>query len=597
MLKMNCLLFSIILLLAIFNQVYGRIVNFSVISFGRDATVTFNGKTLDMIPVDNFSGVRSISSVCPDEEFEYFYTVDGKQETIVRKLPVGQLSTHNEFFERKDTISPLKGLGYPPDKPRWTRSIGKTETFDDSYIPTIIIDKSSRNFFVTAPDAGTIKRVTFILKDNIFTEENVAAKTQNRFQDKFQWRIKLVNTKVNKRKVFKFRASSDDPTFFRQPLYGDIAAAIGNPVHNQVIVRVYLSDGTPIGLYLMIEVTSSRSFIKTQFYGNEINGKINVPETGLGFPLDCATGADFNKNGNINSFRYSEGENNKKIKYLIEAMNELDVNNESEVKNFSNKWLDLDTFFKALALEYLTGHWDSYWMYTSNFVMYDAPEESTKNTFKYYFIDQDFDLTFGLNILENINTWGVKFPYQSYKTLVNRKWNIDQYDGPNREAIDLFLRGGVTTQMFENHLIDIVKHVFNPVAAGRRINEYVRRYSSEVEWDYGLERLHIHNNPNKTTYTWNMVDFRENLEKTPKENTPWGLKQWISMRANAVANEFKFEWDQVPLDPVEKIISLKNEENTANLVNSNSESDGAISNNMTSIAFTVMILVTIALLL
>jgi len=548
MLKMNCLLFSIILLLAIFNQVYGRIVNFSVISFGRDATVTFNGKTLDMIPVDNFSGVRSISSVCPDEEFEYFYTVDGKQETIVRKLPVGQLSTHNEFFERKDTISPLKGLGYPPDKPRWTRSIGKTETFDESYIPTIIIDKSSRNFFVTAPDAGTIKRVTFILKDNIFTEENVAAKTQNRFQDKFQWRIKLVKTKVNKRKVFKFRASSDDPTFFRQPLYGDIAAAIGNPVHNQVIVRVYLSDGTPIGLYLMIEVTSSRSFIKTQFYGNEINGKINVPETGLGFPLDCATGADFNKNGNINSFRYSEGENNKKIKYLIEAMNELDVNNESEVKNFSNKWLDLDTFFKALALEYLTGHWDSYWMYTSNFVMYDAPEESTKNTFKYYFIDQDFDQTFGIGLSHKINTWGKEFPSQSYKTLVNFSWSVA---GSNRAAIDIFLKGGVTTKMFENHLIDIVKHVFNPVALGRRLEEYVRRYKEEVTWDYGINRIHpaYTINNTHTIYSWTMDDFNKNLESTGCESVSWGLKQWIEMRAKAVAKEFKFEWDQTPIDP------------------------------------------------
>eukprot|EP00833_Pecoramyces_ruminatium_P010913 jgi/Orpsp1_1/1184945/evm.model.c7180000091672.1 len=266
---MNCHLLSAILLLTVIGHVYGRVVNFSIITFGKDATVSFNGKTLNMLPVDDYSGVRSVSGICPDEEFEYSYTVDGKPEGFTRKLAVGKLTTHNEFFGRKETISPLKGLGYPADKPRWTRSIGKTETFDDSYIPTIVIDKGSKDFFVQAPDAGTIKRITFILKDGIFTDENVEAKTQNRYQDKFQWRVKLVN-KINKRKVFKFRANSDDPAFFRQPLYGDMAAAVGNPVHNQVIVRVYLSDGTPIGLYLMIEVTSSKSFIKSQFYGNEL---------------------------------------------------------------------------------------------------------------------------------------------------------------------------------------------------------------------------------------------------------------------------------------------------------------------------------------
>jgi len=382
----------------------------------------------------------------------------------------------------------------------------------------------------------------------IFTETNVASKAQNRYQDKFQWRIKLEN-KIHKRKVFKFRANPDDPTFLRQALYGDIVAAAGNPVHNQVIVRVYLSDGTPIGLYLMIEVTSSKSFIKSQFYGNEITGKINVPASGLGFPLDCATGADFIEGSNFNDFKYSVGENNEKIKYLTEAMHSLDVNDEAAVKKFSKEWLDLDTFFKSLAFEYLTGDWDSYWMLTSNFVMYDAPEESTKNTYKYYFIDQDFDLTFGLGLSDKVNLWGDEFPSQSYKTLVDRTWGVNG-EGSNRAAIDIFLRGGVTTQMFENHLIDIVKHIFNPVALGRRIDEYVRRYTDEIRWDYEIERLHIASDPNRERYVWNINDFYENLEDVSKDSVAWGLKQWIKMRAETVAEEFGFEWDAVPLEPV-----------------------------------------------
>jgi len=304
----------------------------------------------------------------------------------------------------------------------------------------------------------------------------------------------------------------------------------------------------------MIEVTSSKSFIKTQFYGNSATEKVNVPSTNLGYPLDCSTGADFIPGSDFSNFLYSEGENNEKIKYLTDAMHQVNVNDPEDVKRFSREWFDLDVFFKALALEYLTGDWDSYWMYTCNFVMYDAPEESTENTFKYYFIDQDFDLTFGIGLSHKVNLWGDEFPSQSYKTLVYRTWNISEKDHENREAIDIFLKGGVTTEMFEQHLIDIVKHAFNPVALGRRLKEYIDRYTPEVEWDYTMERIHIANNPNHTRYVWSMSDYWQNLEDTPVKSAQWGLMKWIKMRARAVADEFGFEWDREPLDPYVPIV-------------------------------------------
>jgi len=557
---MNRLIFSTILLFTIIGNIYGRVINFRLLAFANKVTVSYEGKTVEMIRVDNYSSVFGASAICPDDEFEYTYTVDGVPEGFVRTLEKNTLTTHNEFFGRKDTIMKLKGMGYPEDKPLWNRSIGKTALFDDSYIPTVIIDEGSRDFFITGNDTWTLGRFTLVLKDEIFTEENVPTKAQNRYQDKFQWRVKLVN-KIHKRRVFKFRASTDDPTFFRQPLYGDMVAAIGNPVHNQVICRTYLSDGTPIGLYLMIEVTSSKSFIKSQFYGDAQTQKVNVPEdTGLGYILDCSTGADFKKGGPFSAFQYSVGEDNKKIEYLTNAMHELDVNDEEAVKKFSREWFDLDVFFRALAMEYLTGDWDSYWMQTTNFVMYDAPEESTSTTYKFYFIDQDFDLTFGIGLSDKVNLYGDAFPSQSYKTLVDREWKITEEDTVNREAIDMFLRGGYTTTMFENHLIDIVKHVFNPVAAGRRIEEYVRRYTDEVEWDYNIDRLHIASDPLRERYVWNMNDYYENLGDTQKVSVEWGLKQWITMRATAVASEFNFKWDEEPLDPIEK---FKNVESVA----------------------------------
>jgi len=311
-----------IFLIAVLNSVYGRMVTFSLIAFGNEASVTVGGVNHPMKRIDNYSNVHAVTLMLEEAPYEYFYTVDGKGDGFVRTLDSTAITTYNEFFGREKTIRPLKGMGYPPDKPQWIRSIGKTEVFDDSYIPTIIVDDGSRDYFISGNDTWTLGRFTMILKDEIFTEENVPTKCQNRYEDKFQWRVKLQN-KIHKRSVFKFRANAVDPTFFRQSLYGDMAAAVGNPVHNQVICRAYLSDGTPIGLYLMIEVTSSRSFIKTQFYGNEISGKVNVPNKKLGFPLDCQTGADFYPEGPYDYFTYSAGENNEKIAYLSKAMHDL----------------------------------------------------------------------------------------------------------------------------------------------------------------------------------------------------------------------------------------------------------------------------------
>ena len=70
---MNCIFFSIVLLYAIIGQVYGRVVNFSLLTFGQTVTVTFGEKTLNMKPIDDYSHVHSISGICPDDIFEYAF--------------------------------------------------------------------------------------------------------------------------------------------------------------------------------------------------------------------------------------------------------------------------------------------------------------------------------------------------------------------------------------------------------------------------------------------------------------------------------------------------------------------------------------------
>lgn len=476
---------------------------------------------------------------------KYHYVSDIGEEPFEREFK-GELKdrTYNDFFNREYTVKELFQFGFPESK-KWSHSIGKQELFDDTYIPTIVID-GGLNFFQTAPrNTVTVPRMTFFLKDSVHYFTQVPLSCKNRNEDKFQVRFGLQNNSEGKnplkRNILKLRASSEDPAFMRQLIYSDILHAIGNPTHESVTCRVY-SDGVGIGVYILQEDVSTKSFVRSAFHGNEKTGKINVKK--LGSPLDCSTGADFQLDDNYSAFQPLEGEDNKKIVGLIQAMNNVDPNNESAIKEFSEKWFDLDVFLKALAVEYLAGHWDSYWYYTTNFVMYDYPDESTSSTTKYYFVDQDFDLTWGCGLSDTMNRYGKDFPKQSYKNDVNRTWNIGSEDGPHRYAVDKFLTGSVTKDMFEKYLIAIVKHIFNPVAMRAKVEAYKERIRPELVWEYSIPKQY--NSLNSKKYSFNIEDFDTGIEEGGRRHA-WGIMDWTQMRADAVAQEFQFQYDSVPL--------------------------------------------------
>jgi len=527
---------------------YAADINFRVICINcNSVSVVVNGQPTQLSRYADLP--YFVGPVNTEVGAKYHYSKDGEDEKFEREFK-GELKdrTYNDFFGRQETIKQLYQFGFPTNK-EWNRSIRKQELFDDSYIPTIYIE-DALDFFKTAPQGTThFKRMTFFLKDSVYYFTNVPAACKNRNEDKFQVRFGLPSDAKNKnpfkRTILKLRASSEDPAFMRQLIYSDILHAIQNPTHESVTARVYC-DGTPIGLYIIQEDVTNKSFVRSAFYGDEKTGKIKISTKELGSPLDCATGADFEVGKSNSSFKPLENETNDKIEPLKKAMAAVNVDDASSIKEFSEKWFDLDIFFKALAVEYLAGHWDSYWYYTTNFVMYDDPKESTSSTYKFYFIDQDFDLTFGCGLNDEINRYGKDFPKKSYTEDVNRTWNIGSSDGPNRYAVDKFLSGGLTKGMFEAYLVSIVKHIFNPVAMKAKVDSYAERLRPELEWDYSFKKLYTSSNSKK--YDFNIEDFDTGILTGGKRHE-WGILDWTEMRAKAVCSEFGFEYDSVPLTP------------------------------------------------
>jgi len=361
----------------------------------------------------------------------------------------------------------------------------------------------------------------------------------------------------------KFRPSSYDPVFFRQILYTDIAHAIGNPAHESVTARVYTSDGTGIGLYVLQEDCTTESFIKTAFYGNAEDGTIRPYTKSVIY--DCSTGADFNyEDPNwLGAFQNDTYDLKEELLEMTRQIHILDINNAEDIKNLDENWLELDTLLRALALEYLAGHWDSYWFLTTNFITYH-PAEETEGTkwnyskYKYYFIDQDFDQTWGIGMGQQLDP--LNFPKKSYKEFIGLDWahlNNDSFDSHTRVIVDKLIGCAstdkdakcTTKSYFESHLKSIVQHIFNPVALGGRIDAYKERLRPEVVWDTEeVVRQHV---GTKKLYDFKVSDFDGNIESGNYLGSLvfWGLKDWIKERADSVCKEFGFEYDKVALTP------------------------------------------------
>jgi len=549
---------SIILIGGIIGHVFARNVQFSVISFGSDVKLNVGGNPIQMNKADPTIPYWTVTTEVSDDELKYHYVQDSVDD-VERTLKKGEKTTYNELIGRQQTIYNMVEFQYP-DEPKWGRSIGRTKLFDATYIPTFVFSGYG-NFFV-AGDIGTFTKVIVFLKDEILTFENIPSSGKNGEEDKFQFKITLPGDGIYNRNVLKFRPSSYDPVFFRQILYGDILHAIENPAHESVAARVYQDDGVGIGLYVLQEDCTTESFIRSAFYGDPASGTIKPYDSSVIY--DCSTGADFNYNDPnwLGSFQNNTYDLKAELLEMTHQLNELNVNDENAVKNFDENWLDLDTLFKALAVEYLAGHWDSYWFLTTNFVTYHPSEEfdggpGWYSKFKYYFVDQDFDQTWGVGMSKQLDP--ATFPTKSYKEFVGLDWaNLnpeEEFDSDTRVIVDKLIGCNSTDKnakcysktLFETHLKKIVKYIFNPDALGKKIDSYKDRLRPEIIWD--TEEVKRQHTGEVQQFHFTINDFDNNINSGNYQGSvnPWGLKDWVAARADAVCKEFNIDYKEANL--------------------------------------------------
>ncbi|KAF9986967.1 hypothetical protein BGZ75_001204 [Mortierella antarctica] len=325
-----------------------------------------------------------------------------KTEAFKRKLadPAATTTTPNEFFERQTTVWDLPRVPYT----YLATYPSNTKAFRPDQIATIHVTAPvalMTALFANPMDAPPGKAdIRFISNDTIHSQTNVTfglSGKSSREHAKQAFKLKF-DTKVGQsffhRPNIKLRSMVMDPTLIREMLYIDMLNSAGVATQQGAWVRLYINN-EPYGLYLMVDDISG-SFLKQTVHGGDPkvgNGSLvqmnAFPENGQQYNADLVykgpSSANYNK-GNYASKKLGPGDTAAEpIKELIDFMKDLQDFDPALTPDPIAYWeqrMDLDGVLRCMALEYLGGAFDNYWLSASNYFMYKNPTLSATGKFE-----------------------------------------------------------------------------------------------------------------------------------------------------------------------------------------------------------------------
>ncbi|KAF9573481.1 hypothetical protein EC968_008457 [Mortierella alpina] len=470
-------------------------VTFNVVGFREDDAdeygVLINGKVTKLNTNKENYPLWSANVAGVNAPLSYKYVQmkkNGKvedQEKGERKLPAGAAHTPNEFYDRIQTMHELPPLPqvYP------NALVQNSPFFRPGYIGNIFIEGDEEeikhinvggsdahpkpihvNFqYIGANEHVKINNATFNLSGGSAREYSKLAyklkfRKGNRFLDLGSVKLRNVET---------------DDSFMREMIYVDLLNSLGVHTQQAAYVRVFINH-KPIGLFIGME-EMKKHWIKKVLHPN-----VKKTKTGALWKMNSCCGIEGNMDWlGPHSKDYLVGEvyknilpgNNPKddlLKDLIVLMEDLKHYDPEKVKDpiaYWEKRMDLDQFLKSMAMEYLTGSSDSFWIKGSNWQIYNDPV-----TGRWTYLPIDFDDTFG------DSRYG---PVDSYRKMP--KVNGKGFESPMIQK--LIIDTPAISKRFEQILKDTVSYLYKPHAVEPRMDAYYKMIADDVAWDRKLPRV------------------------------------------------------------------------------------------------------------
>ncbi|KAF9925449.1 hypothetical protein FBU30_004756 [Linnemannia zychae] len=531
-------------LLALTSAAFAQIT-FNVVGYPTSVTgsfgVSINGVVTKLTANENtfpvFSGL--VSSATSSVTYQYV-ELDAtgatiKTESFTRTLHnATSTHTYNEFFERpttKWTLPPVP-FTYLATWPSYTK------IFDEDEIATIHITADAAQIanINANPQLETDVRCTFrwIDHDQIYTQTNISLKTAGKSSKEFQKQSYKFSFDTDYNQTFfsrpniKLRSEVTDPTVLREKTYIDLLNSAGIPTAQGQYVRLFINN-QPFGLYLMVD-DIKKSFIKQTIYGGnptvvpgslvQMNAPITTTQADLVYkgPLNASYDPSVYTAVNLGNNPPTEP-----LNQLIAFMKDLQdfdpVSTPDPIGYWNNTRLDLDGFLRCMALEYLAGAYDNYWMSGSNYFMYFNPILGASG--KWQWLPTDFDGTFGDG-----------YPTSSQSTY--QTWAPAGTYGFHPLVSKLILNNTAINGLFEQTLKDLIQTVFKPEALFPRIMAYNQMLLLDYTWDVSINRT----GPGKVNgYT--VDDFNNNLVNMTKDMS-YAVKTWITDMSTSVSTQLKF---------------------------------------------------------
>lgn len=304
----------------------------------------------------------------------------------------------------------------------------------------------------------------------------------------------------------------NDPSIIRSKLCYDHFQTAGITASRASHIEVYI-NGRYYGLYISVEHVDEE-FLKRHFADDSGNLWKCLYPADLNYRGDDPQIYKNLMSGSTPVYELSTNENTDDYSQLARLIRILNTTPDTKLAGSLEPLLDIASVLKYLAMNILTGSWDSYWNLANNYYLYNDP-----STGRFSIIPYDYDNSFG--IAWDNNNWSSVNPYSppvlnsGTKPLAQKLTGIARYRNLYTHFLEFYSSRIFSLNLWEKHL-DSLKSMITPSALA----------DSFRTLDYGFTESDFHNSYSALSYS--------------KAHVRFGIKQFVNLRTSTLGKQLSY---------------------------------------------------------